>query len=120
MSNARLDFATEGASAVVSDISNEVVVHLRNPPLSQPHSIAREALRKTFGGDVRRERTLLRISQDELAARSGLHPRTIAKIEAGEIGIRPETIDRIQRALGCTFNNSAIDKLKTREKERRQ
>jgi plasmid maintenance system antidote protein VapI len=49
-----------------------------------------------------------------------LHPRTIAKIEAGEIGIRPETIDRIERALGCTFNNNAIDKLKIREKERRQ
>jgi len=120
MSNARLDCATEGASAVVGNISNEVVVHLRNSPLSRPHSIVREALRKTFGGDVRRERTLLRISQDELAARCGLHPRTIAKIEAGEIGIRPETLDRIQRALGCTFNNNAIDKLKIREKERRQ
>jgi ribosome-binding protein aMBF1 (putative translation factor) len=119
MSNARLDRAAEGASAVVDDISNEVGVHLRNPPLSQPHSIAKEALRKTFGGDVRRERTLLRISQDELASRSGLHPRTIAKIEAGEIGIRPETIDRIQRALGCTFKNGAIDKPKIREKERR-
>jgi len=119
MSNARLDRATEGARSVVGDASNEVAVHLRNPPLSQPHSIAREALRKTFGGDVRRERTLLRISQDELAARSGLHPRTIAKIEAGEIGIRPETFDRIQRALGCTFKNGAVDKLKVREKERR-
>jgi ribosome-binding protein aMBF1 (putative translation factor) len=118
MSNARLDCATEGASAV-GDISNEVVVHLRNPPLSQPHSIAREALRKTFGGDVRRERILLRISQNKLAARCGLHPRTIAKIEAGEIGIRPETLDRIQRALGCTFKNGAIDKPKVREKERR-
>jgi ribosome-binding protein aMBF1 (putative translation factor) len=120
MSNARLDCATEGASAVVGDIANEVVVHLRNPPLSRPHSAAKEALRKTFGGDVRRERTLLRISQNELAARCGLHPRTIAKIEAGEIGIRPETLDRIERALGCTFKNGAVDKLKVREKERRQ
>src|SRR2546423_15718948 len=96
MSNARLDCATEGASA--SDISNEVVVHLRNPPLSQPHSIAREALRKTFGGDVRRERTLLRISQDELASRSGLHPRTIAKIEAVGIEKQPATDDLRHRA----------------------
>src|SRR5438552_6045043 len=101
MSNARLDCATEGASAVVSDISNEVVVHLRNPPLSQPHSIAREALRKMFGGDVRRERTLLRISQDELAARSGLHPRTIAKIEAGEIGILSSVLATTSRSSGC-------------------
>ena len=120
MSNARLDCATEGASAVVGDIANEVVVHLRNSPLSRPHSAAREALRKTFGADVRRERTARRISQHELATRSGLHPRTIAKIEAGEIGIRPETLDRIQRALGCTFKNGAVDKLKVRQKERRQ
>ncbi len=97
-----------------------MVVHLRNPPLSRPHSAAKEALLKTFGADVRRERTLLRISQDELAARSGLHPRTIARIEAGELGIRPETLGRIERALGCTFKNGVIDKLKVREKERRQ
>ena len=117
MSNTGLDCSAEGAVAV-GDNANQAVVRLRNSPLSRPHSIVREALRKTFGGDVRRERTLLRISQDELAARSGLHPRTIAKIEAGEIGIRPETLDRIQRALGCTFKNGAIDELKVREKER--
>ena len=119
MSNTRLECSAEGTGAVGDD-ANQVVVHLRNPPLPQPHSFAKEALRKTFGGDVRRERTLLRISQDELAARCGLHPRTIAKIEAGEIGIRPETVDRIQHALGCTFKNGAIDKLKIREKERGQ
>src|SRR6266403_1097985 len=114
MSNARLD-CSAGRAGAVGDNANQTVVRLRNSQLSQPHSFAREALRKTFGGDVRRERTLLRISQDELASRSGLHPRTIAKIEAGEIGIRPETIDRIQRALGCPFKNGAIDKLKVRE-----
>ena len=92
---------------------------MRNPPLSLPHSIAKEALRKTLGANVRRERTARRISQEGLASRCGLNPRTIAKIEAGEIGIRPETIDRIQRALGCTFKNGAIDKLKIRERERR-
>ena len=119
MSNARLDCSAERAGAV-GDTANQVVVRVRNPPLSQPHSIAKDALRKTFGADVRRERTARRISQDKLAARSGLHPRTIAKIEAGEIGIRPETLDRIQRALGCIFKNDAIDQLKVREKERRQ
>jgi transcriptional regulator with XRE-family HTH domain len=96
------------------------MVRLRNPPLSLPHSIAEEALRRTLGADVRRERTLLRISQDELAARCGLNPRTIAKIEAGEIGIRPETLDRIQSALGCTFENGAIEKPKLERKKRRK
>jgi transcriptional regulator with XRE-family HTH domain len=60
------------------------------------------------------------MSQEELAARCGLHSRTIAKIEAGEIGIRQDTLDRIQRVLGCTFNNGAIDKLKFTRKERQQ
>ena len=119
MSNTRLECSAEGTGAV-GDNANQVVVHLRNPPLSQPHSFAKEALRKTFGDDVRRERTLLRISQDELAARCGLHPRTIAKIEAGEIGIRPETLDRIERAIGCTLNNGAIEKPKLKGRERRQ
>ena len=49
----------------------------------------------------------------------GLNPRTIAKIEAGEIGIRPETLDRIQRAIGHTFNNGAIEITKFKERKRR-
>src|SRR2546430_8154014 len=106
MSNARLDCATEGASA--SDISNEVVVQLRNPPLSQPHSIAREALRKTFDGDVRRERTLLRISQDELASCSGLHPRTIATIEAGGKRKPAQTTDLLHPAPAPPLQHKTI------------
>jgi transcriptional regulator with XRE-family HTH domain len=94
--------------------------HLRNPSLSRVHSLAKDALRRTLGANVRRERTARRISQDELAACCGLNPRTIAKIEAGEIGIRPDTLDRIQRAIGCTFKNSAIEKPKLKGKERQQ
>ena len=52
-------------------------------------------------------------------ARCGLHPRTVVKIEAGEIGIRPETLDRIQRAIGC-FKNGAIEKPKLNGKKRRK
>ena len=96
------------------------MIRLRNPPLSLPHSLAKDALRKTLGANVRRERTACRISQDELAARCGLHPRTIVRIEAGEIGIRPETLDRIQRAVGCTFKNGAIEKPELKGKKRRQ
>jgi len=118
MSNARLDCSAEGTDAV-GDSANQLI-RLRNPRLPLRHSIARETLRKTFGADVRRERTARRISQEELASRCGLNPRTIAKIEAGEIGIRPGTLDRIQRAIGCTFNNGAIEKPKLKRKERRQ
>jgi transcriptional regulator with XRE-family HTH domain len=93
---------------------------VRNPPLSLPHSIATDALWKMFGANVRRERTARRISQNELAARCGLHPRTIAKIEAGELGIRSETLDRIQRAIGCAFENGAIEKPKRKGRECRK
>jgi transcriptional regulator with XRE-family HTH domain len=60
------------------------------------------------------------MSQNELAARCGLHPRTIVKIEAGEIGIRSETLDRIQCALGYTLENGAIEKPKVKGKECRK
>jgi hypothetical protein len=39
------------------------------------------------------------------------------KIEAGELGIRPETLDRIQRAIGCTFKNGAIEKPKLKARK---
>jgi ribosome-binding protein aMBF1 (putative translation factor) len=118
MSNARLECSAERTGAIGN--SAYQVVRLKNPPSSLPHSITRDALRKTFGADVRRERTARRISQDKLAARCGLHPRTIVKIEAGEIGIRPETLDRIEGAIGCTFKNGAIERPKLKGRERRQ
>jgi transcriptional regulator with XRE-family HTH domain len=95
------------------------VTRLKGPSLSIPHNFAKEALRKKFGAAVRRERTARRISQDELAKRCGLHPRTIAKIEAGELGIRPDTLDRIQRGIGCSLRNGAIEKPKIKGKEQR-
>jgi transcriptional regulator with XRE-family HTH domain len=73
-----------------------------------------------LGANVRRDRTARRISQDELAERCGLNPRTIAKIEAGEMGIRPETLDRIQRAIVGTFQKGATEKPKRKKKERRK
>ncbi len=92
---------------------------MKGPSFSLPHNFAKETLRKTFGAAIRRERTARRISQDELAKRCGLHPRTIAKIEAGELGIRPDTLDRIQRGIGCALENGAIEKPKVKGKEQR-
>jgi transcriptional regulator with XRE-family HTH domain len=59
---------------------------------------------KTFGGNVRRERTFHRITQEKLAKLAQLNVRTIAKIEAGELNIRSETIGRIQQAIGCALS----------------
>ena len=118
MSNAWLECSAEGTGPAISDSAYQVV-RLRNPPLSLPHRIAKEALRKTLGANVRRERTDRRISQEGLASRCGLNPRTIAKIEAGELGIRPDTLDRIQRGIGCSLGNGAIEKPKVKGKEQR-
>jgi transcriptional regulator with XRE-family HTH domain len=64
----------------------------------------REKALKTFGGNVRRERTFHRITQEKLAKLAQLNVRTIAKIEAGELNIRSETIGRIQQAIGCALS----------------
>jgi ribosome-binding protein aMBF1 (putative translation factor) len=84
---------------------------LRGGPLEKSFVVVATCHRKggaaeTLGANVRRERTARQISQKELASRCGLNPRTIVKIEAGEIGIRPETLDRIERAISCTFNGA--------------
>ena len=118
MSEQRFECFAEGTDPAISNNAYEVV-RLRNPSLSPPPTIAKEALRKTLGANVRRERTARQISQEELASRCGLNPRTIVKIEAGEIGIRPETLDRIERAISCTFNG-AVEKPKFKRSERRQ
>jgi transcriptional regulator with XRE-family HTH domain len=89
---------------------------VRNARSSAPHDSTKEALRKALGASIRRERTARAISQEQLAARSGLNSRTIAKIEAGEIGIRSQTLDRIQRTIGCSLNNGKADQVKRERK----
>ena len=55
-----------------------------------------------LGGNVRRERTSRTISQDKLAQLAGINPRTVAKIEAGELNVKEDTLARISRAIGCS------------------
>lgn len=74
---------------------------LRNPPFPQPQPQARLNALKMLGGNVRRERTARRMSQEKLALLADLNARTICKIEAGELNVRRTTIERIQQALGC-------------------
>jgi transcriptional regulator with XRE-family HTH domain len=82
----------------------EVIV-LHYLSISLPTGLARESALKTIGGNIRRERTARLISQDKLAAVAGLNVRTLAKIEAGELNVRPETLDNIRRALGCSLRS---------------
>jgi transcriptional regulator with XRE-family HTH domain len=59
------------------------------------------ALLKRFGANVRRERMRLRLTQEKLAEKVGLNPRTIQKIEAGDLNVLVTTAAGIEKALGC-------------------
>ena len=60
---------------------------------------------KSFGANLRRERTRQSVTQERLAEMVSLHPRTIQKIEAGEVNILLTTVIRLQRALRCPWEN---------------
>lgn len=59
---------------------------------------------RAFGANVRRERANKGLTQEKLAELANLNPRTIQKIEAGDINILLTTIVRVKRALGCSFD----------------
>jgi hypothetical protein len=97
------------------------VIRLRNPPSSPARSIAKDALRKTPGGNAREEMTARRINQNELTARGELDPGTIAKIKVGELRSWPDRLNRIiQRAICYTLKSGAIETPKLKGKEGRQ
>ena len=56
---------------------------------------------QTLGASIRRERVARGLTQERLAELAGLNPRTVQKIEAGEITILVTTLVRLRAALGC-------------------
>jgi transcriptional regulator with XRE-family HTH domain len=58
-----------------------------------------------FGNRVRGERTKLGISQEELAARAGLHRTYIGMIERAEKNITLENIEKVCKALGLSIGD---------------
>ncbi|MCU0786411.1 MAG: helix-turn-helix domain-containing protein [Verrucomicrobia bacterium] len=57
-----------------------------------------------FGANVRRERVARGITQERLAELVDINPRTVQKIEAGKLNILLTTIQRLQAALGCSWD----------------
>lgn len=55
-----------------------------------------------FGQKVRKERADLGLSQEELAARAGVHRTYIGMIERAEKNITLENIERVAKALSVT------------------
>lgn len=58
-----------------------------------------------MGQRIKSARSTNGITQETLAEQSQLAPRTIQKIEAGEITILISTLRRIRTALDCDFND---------------
>lgn len=57
-----------------------------------------------FGAAVRCERLGRGLTQEALAEKLGLYPRSVQKIEAGEINVPLTTLERIRAALGCGWD----------------
>lgn len=64
----------------------------------------REILIK-FGNKVREERAKLGLSQEELAARAGVHRTYIGMIERAEKNITLENIEKIAKALKISLTD---------------
>lgn len=58
-----------------------------------------------FGANVRRERVARGFTQEKLAELMEVNPRTIQKIEAGKLNILLTTTQRLQAALGCSWDS---------------
>lgn len=60
-------------------------------------------LLKAVGGNVRRLRLRAKLTQEGLAERVEINPRTVQKIEAGRLNILVTTLARLQVALDCRW-----------------
>jgi transcriptional regulator with XRE-family HTH domain len=60
---------------------------------------------KAIGENVRRQRRSAGLTQERLAEMADLAPRTIQKIEAGQLDILATTIKRLQKALRCRYDD---------------
>lgn len=68
-----------------------------------PRSTAQNRKLQDLGANVRRERVRAELTQEQLAEKADLNPRTIQKIEAGDIEILVTTLGRLQAAIGCSW-----------------
>lgn len=69
-----------------------------------PLSRTEKARLKTYGANVRRERSAKGLTQQKLAELSEISTRNLQKVEAGELNILLTTAIRIQIGLKCAWN----------------
>ena len=68
-----------------------------------PTRSAEARLIRTLGANLRRERTARGLTQERLAELADLNPRTVQKIEAGDITILVTTLQRLRAPRGCEW-----------------
>ena len=64
---------------------------------------------KKFGERVKKERLKQNLSQEELAARAGVHRTYIGMIERAEKNITLKNIEKIAKALGISITDLTKD-----------
>jgi transcriptional regulator with XRE-family HTH domain len=57
-----------------------------------------------LGGNIRRIRTSLDMTQERLAELVDINARSVRRIEAGEMNVLITTVARIRNALGCSWD----------------
>ena len=62
-----------------------------------------------FGNKVRKERNKLGLSQEELAAKAGVHRTYIGMIERAEKNITLENIEKVAKALNLKLSDFFSD-----------
>jgi transcriptional regulator with XRE-family HTH domain len=72
-----------------------------------PKAISKRALPdpwlRAVGAQLRDARRAAGLTQEALAEAADLAPRTIQKIEAGQITVLITTLRRLRRVIGCSF-----------------
>jgi transcriptional regulator with XRE-family HTH domain len=58
---------------------------------------------KQLGDNLRRERTTLGLTQQQLAELADLNIRNVQRIEAGELDVVLSTFVRLRKALNCPW-----------------
>jgi transcriptional regulator with XRE-family HTH domain len=64
---------------------------MRTPPHPRPRLLG-----------LRRARELAALTQEELAQQAGIHRVSLANLERGAVGAKPQTIRALAAALHCT------------------
>ena len=64
------------------------------------HIVPEEEIRQRLGRSIRAARSARSMTQEAVAARSGMGWRHLQKIEAGEVNVTLRTICRVATALG--------------------